>query len=282
MAEEFKRPNPSQFMDCKAYLTAMAEYLGTTREGFTFRGFSREAGFGAPNYYQLVMTGRRRLTRAAIPKFARGLKLSESEWRVFEALANYNLAKDEGTRRHYLGVFQDCARENGSRLKDDALLWYVSDWRNLALRELVRREDFVEDTAWISAKFMGGLSRRYSRMALRRMEENSILHRDASGRLRADMAFSIPSNAQRETAIRGYHAEMFRQAGDAVDAVGEARHIRGTMTSLTPTEYTSICQAIDDVIVRIRHSVSDSSESTRIYHCSMALFPMTIRPEADD
>ena len=73
------RPRPQDFVDYRAYLREMFDYLKVTRPQFSYRYFSRIAGFTSPNFLKLVADGERNLTPPSIPKFAKGLWLDEHE-----------------------------------------------------------------------------------------------------------------------------------------------------------------------------------------------------------
>jgi uncharacterized protein (TIGR02147 family) len=81
------------FNDCPSGLNKYEDYqefcakryheLKASDATFSFRSFSKIAGFGAPNYLKLVMDKKRRISPAAALKFAKGLRLNENETKLF-------------------------------------------------------------------------------------------------------------------------------------------------------------------------------------------------------
>ena len=56
------RPRPEDHTDYRAYLREMVTYLKASRPQFSYRYFSRIAGFTSPNFLKLVAEGQRNLT----------------------------------------------------------------------------------------------------------------------------------------------------------------------------------------------------------------------------
>ena len=92
------RPRPETFDHYAPYLRAMVVHLKDVDPKFSYRYFSRWAGFSSPNFLKLVADGQRNLTPASIPKFARGLSLSERERESFETLVLMSLARTDEER----------------------------------------------------------------------------------------------------------------------------------------------------------------------------------------
>ena len=76
--------NIYNFTDYREFLKDRYRQLKINDPLFSFRHFSKSAGFGSPNYLKLVMDGKRNLSAEAIAKFAKGLRLDnhESEYKA--------------------------------------------------------------------------------------------------------------------------------------------------------------------------------------------------------
>ena len=76
-------PHIKEFSDYRQYLAARYCFLRDT-ENFSFRKFSKLAGFGSPNYLKLVIDRERHIAPKSVAKFAIGLQLSEEETAYFK------------------------------------------------------------------------------------------------------------------------------------------------------------------------------------------------------
>jgi hypothetical protein len=89
------------YLDYRAFLRD--DYLDKKRRrGFSFRGFSRKAGLGSPNYLKLVMDGHRNLTEAMAKRFAVASGLSGDGADYFSELVRLAQARTTSARgEHY-------------------------------------------------------------------------------------------------------------------------------------------------------------------------------------
>jgi hypothetical protein len=80
---------PEQYMvkSFREFLFIRYAYLkAALPKGFSYRDFSRRAGFGSPNYLKLVMDGDRNLAPESFYKFMSGLYVSEMDEAFVRAL----------------------------------------------------------------------------------------------------------------------------------------------------------------------------------------------------
>jgi len=82
--------NIYNFSDYRDFLKDRYRQLKEADPLFSFRYFSKQAGFGSPNYLKLVMDGKRNLSADAIGKFAKGLRLDNHESEYFRYMVEYN------------------------------------------------------------------------------------------------------------------------------------------------------------------------------------------------
>ena len=53
------KPSPRDYDDYRAYLSELIQFLRTSKRGFSFRRFSKRAGYQSPNFLKLVIDGQR-------------------------------------------------------------------------------------------------------------------------------------------------------------------------------------------------------------------------------
>jgi uncharacterized protein (TIGR02147 family) len=84
--------NVLEYRDYRQYLRDFYHAKKKANPYYSYRLFSRLAGFKAPNLLKLVMDGDRNLTDESAAKFARGLGLNggEAQYFVIIVYANQN------------------------------------------------------------------------------------------------------------------------------------------------------------------------------------------------
>ncbi|MCC7385703.1 MAG: TIGR02147 family protein [Deltaproteobacteria bacterium] len=277
------RPRPEDFPDYRAYLRTMIAYLKETRPQFSYRYFSRIAGFSSPNFLKLVADGARNLTPSSIPKFARGLGLDERERDAFETLVLLTQAETDAERNRYYarlrraGIHASEARRLEAAQYDAYSSWYV-----LPIRELLLRPDFVEDPAWIARQLRPRIKPPEAKLALELLERLGLVERDPSGRLKPSDTTISTGPRVRSLAVRNYHRAMLTLAAEALDRVPiDERDASSLTVSLRRAQYEDVRTRIE----RFRRELLDlidqsppSSES-EVYQLCFQLFPLTRKEE---
>lgn len=87
-------PNLFSYSNYRTFLKdAYEEKRKTANPQFSYRLFSRLAGFSSPNFIKLVMMGQRNLSTDGVAKVAKALELKVRETRFFEALVSFGQAQ---------------------------------------------------------------------------------------------------------------------------------------------------------------------------------------------
>lgn len=275
------RPVPEAFQDHRVYLRAMIEYLKATRPQFSYRYFSRIAGFSSPNFLKLVAEGKRNISPQSIGKFARGLGLDQREQETFETLVLLGQAETDAERNRYYARLRRRSSVSAAARLEDAQYQVYSLWYALPIREMVMLPDFREDPAWIGRRLRPQVRPSEVRVALQLLEEVGLVVRDEDGRLRPQNTKISTGPRVRSLAVRNYHRAMLEVASSTLDGVPvENRDITSLTFALTRSQYEEIRARIE----RFRRELLDVVEDARdpndgsvreVYQVGFQLFPLT-------
>ena len=280
-----ERPTPETFEDHRAYLKAMISYLKATKREFSYRYFSRVAGFRSPNFLQLVADGKRNLSTQSIAKFAKGLGLDAREQDSFEALVLLTQATTDAERnRYYLRLQRQ--RRSGSAARIEAAQYRVySESFALAIREMLLLPDFVEDPAWIGKRLDPPVPASDVKRALEMLLEIGLVVRDDEGRLRSDTTKMTTGPKVRSLAVRNFHRAMLKSASGTLDTVSPSRRDVTSLTfALSPGQYDLVRSKVESFRRELLDLIDDSPaaedvDETEVYHLGFQLFPLTRRRE---
>ncbi|MCB0220356.1 MAG: TIGR02147 family protein, partial [Chrysiogenetes bacterium] len=263
--------------------------LKETQRGFSYRQFSRRAGFSTSNFLMLVADGKRNLSEASIPKFARGLGLSESEEKLFEALVLLGQASSDAERNEYYGLLRRIrrARSKGVELKKAQFDVYTH-WIAIPIRELMHHEDFREDPAWIAKRFRAQVKPSEVRRAITLLEKTGLAIRDDEGRLQPASPTLLSQPTLQSLAARNFHRTMWEKAIKSLDGVPQSeRNITSVTVNLTAREYEQVCAEIDDFRRELLQQITawhetkadkdnnDSGEPKEVYTLGFHVVPLT-------
>ena len=217
------RPSPEDFEDYRAYLRAMIRFLKATDANFSYRYFSRTAGFSSPNFLKLVAEGQRNLSERSISKFARGLALDPKEQEVFAELVRLDQARSDRERNQAYQRLRRRSRERRPAAKLEETYFRVQSlWYTQPIRELTQSADFKEDPSWIGRRLSPTIRPAEAQKALDMMMEVGLLTRDAEGRLQpAESPFAAGVRVS-ALASRNCQRALLDRAREAVDTGADA------------------------------------------------------------
>lgn len=286
------RPVPDAFHDYRVYLRAMIDYLKATRAQFSYRYFSRIAGFSSPNFLKLVAEGKRNISPQSIAKFARGLGLDQREQETFETLVLLGQAETDAERNRYYARLRRRSSTSAAARMEDAQYKVYSLWYALPIREMIALPDFQEDPAWIARRLRPHVRPTEVKTALQLLEQVGLIVRDENNRLKQHSIKLSTGPRVRSLAVRNYHRSMMEVAANTLDGVGqEDRDITSLTLTLTRAQYeeararierfrAELLDLIDEPATPVEGAPPPANIDDReVYQVGFQLFPMT-RKEA--
>lgn len=273
------RPVPFDFDDFRAYLRAMIAFLKATQPQFSYRYFSRKAGYSSPNFLKLVADGKRNLSQDSIVRFAKALGLGVLEREAFENLVLLGQARsDEQRNRYYRRIKRRSTSDAGAQMQLDQYEVY-SLWYALPIKEMLLLSDFREDEEWIGRRLNPAISGAKVRKALDLLLRVGLVERDESGALRpADVKLSTPATVP-TIAVRNYHRAMLNIAAGSLDKVPvDRRNVTSLTLNLTRAQYLEVCERIEKLRAEILDAVEDAPRDdavTETYSVGFQAVPLT-------
>lgn len=265
-----------KYRDYREFLAAF--YVHKKASGMSYRGFSKAAGLGAPNYLKLVIEGKRNLSSEMAERFARACRLNEEGTEYFRALVAFNQATTDEERNALHERLSRFSRFRASQRLDLAEKEYHSTWYIPAVRELVACPTFDESPAWIARSLEPSISEQEAGHALAVLLQLGMLERDERGRLiQATRAVSTGQQAS-GLYIRNYHAQMMQRATLAMEHFApDDRYI----SALTLSASEATLAEVQRRIIEFRRELAALCDAdplpSRIVQLNFQFFPLTRR-----
>lgn len=277
------RPSPDDFDDYRIYLRAIIAHYKRTRPDFSYRKFSKVAGFSSPNFLKLVAEGKRNLSSRSISMFAKGLELDAHEQDVFENLVLLGQATTDAERnRYYLRLRKRSRPNDTTKRLEEAQYKVYSLWYALPIHELAGLPDFSEDPAWIGRRLRPQVRPADVKHALALLQEIGLLVRDEAGRLK-------PANARLSSgpaplAVRNYHRAMMELATGALDGVSVSdRHVSSLTMALTRDQFEELRRRIEGFRKELFATETGTDDQHRVvYQVGFQVFPLTNGVHGDE
>ena len=125
----------TEYQDYRKY---MSDYYEERKRCsiFSWREFSRLAGFTSPNYIQLVCEGKSGLSKKGVEGVANAMGLEGADRDYFRAMEQFGDAKSDEKKKLAFYEMQKLAKENHLRVVDSEAFQYFESWVNPVMREL--------------------------------------------------------------------------------------------------------------------------------------------------
>jgi uncharacterized protein (TIGR02147 family) len=263
-----------KYRDYRQFLAAF--YAQRKASGMSYRGFSRAAGLGAPNYLKLVIDGKRNLSSEMAVRFARACRLNADGIEYFRILVAFNQAGSDEARNALHEQLTKFARFRAAQRLDVAQKEYHSNWYISAVRELVACPVFREDPSWIASSMEPPISEQEASHALEVLTHLGMVERDEQGRLLlATRAVSTGPQAS-GLYIRNYHNQMMQRAALAMQHIpAEQRYISGLTLSASEATLAEVQRRVIEFRAQLMALCDADPSPERVAQLNVQLFPLT-------
>jgi uncharacterized protein (TIGR02147 family) len=187
------------------------------KSGFTYALFSTDAKLGSPNYFKLIADGDKNLTSANIIKFTTASELSDVESDYFEALVNFNQAKDVLEKEYYQKRVERIKNSmSGEAINQKKLEEFefesISNWTYHAVMILTNLSDFRESPKWIAKKLYGLVSEEEAANIVARLMTLGLLKHDKNGKIIQSFKQLTTSPELKKMGARLFYEGMFKRS----------------------------------------------------------------------
>ncbi|HKU44726.1 MAG TPA: TIGR02147 family protein [Polyangiales bacterium] len=262
------------YLDYRQFLADF--YAARKHQGFSYRVFSRLAGLGAPNYLQLVITGKRNLTPAMAVRFADACGLRADAAAYFQRLVEFNQTTNASEREECYAKLTAFARYRNAQKLELAHAEYHANWYIPAIRELCASPVFVDDPDWIASVLVPHIKPQEARRALEVLLELGLLERTPNG-LRQGAAVVSTGPQTRGMHIKRYHAEMMRRATAAMELIPAAQRDVSSLTLCLSADgieqLKSRIQAFRRELIELAENETRREQAVQV---NFQLFPLSV------
>lgn len=279
MARTHDLPIVFDYLDYREFLSAWWTERRKGGARYSYRWFSRKAGLGSPSYLKLVIDGDRNLTEDTAGRFANALDLDPIATRYWQALVKMNQASTTEERSRWYEVLSSVPPYRSTRRIDRSQYDYYALWYCVPIRELIAREDFVDDPEWVARQVRPPIRPAQAREALDLLQEIGLVER-VDGRLQQAEALLATGPQLRVLAARRFHQQMLRRAEEAMDSMPlEEREVGGVTLRLTKPQVDHLKKRMYEVQQEILQLDGTDEGAQAVHHFAFQLFPVTQWPE---
>lgn len=265
-----------EIVDYHSYRKYMQDFYEERKRcsAFSWREFSKIAGFSSPNYMKVVCEGKSRLSKAGVESVSRAMGLEGYQAEYFTAMVEFEDAKTETKKKAAFQRMQDIAKENRMRVIDADAYHYFESWVNPVLRELAPLMPGAKplEMARMCYPVVSAAEVRHS---LDFMVSAGLLKKEGEAYIQTEKSVTGSAEAI-PLALRSMHRQMSKLATEAIDdrPVTE-RFMAGVTLGISPKTYERIAQEIDAFRQKLVAIAAEEENYTQVYRVNLQMFPLT-------
>ncbi|MBR4784284.1 MAG: TIGR02147 family protein [Fibrobacter sp.] len=262
-----------EYIDFRQYMRDFYEER-KRRSAFTWREFSRIAGFSSSAYMKVVCDGASKLSKIGVERVGAAMGLTGFEMDYFRAMVKFGQADSEEKKKAAYGEMLAVAKQYKIRVLSGDLFEYYDSWRNPVLRELAPLMPGATPGE-IAKKIYVETSAQEVRESLDFLTKTGLLKKKEDGTLvQSETSVKGATDATR-LALRGMHRQMSELATPALDLPKEERNFSGVTMGVSRESYARIVDVLNECRKKIVAIAGEESNIEQVYRVNLQLFPLT-------
>ncbi len=266
-----------EYQDYRKYMQDFYDYKKRTVT-FSWREFSKLAGFVSPNYLKQVCEREANLSTNGITQVAKAMELTELETTFFKDLVVLDQAKDDAQKKEAFAEIETIANANKVQVIGADTFKFYESWLHPVVRELAPAMPgaLPKQIAQICRPKSTAMEVKES---IQFLEQVKLLEKTDSHSYRQTTKKLLAPAATMGLAIRSMNRQMGNFAISAIDDVPVSeRNITGITMGISEDSYEKIVETLRECQNKIVDIVSnDSKKINRVYRLNFQLFPLSER-----
>ncbi len=238
--------------------------------------WAKKLGLNTTSSLTKIMTGHREPGSSITQKFIEYFQFDALESHYFQDLIRLSKLKDD--LRLKIMLMEKMGREHPDlkiKLLDDKSFSIISNWYCMAIREMVRLEDFSENSDWIQSKLLFPVTEEKIKLAIQDLLHQGLLKRNMTGKLVPSSGVLTTTNDIASKAIQKYHTQMLDIAKLSLK---ESPVSEREFTSETLTINTENLSAAKELIREFKSKFSrlfEEQQGNKTYQLQIQFFSLT-------
>ncbi len=266
--------NIYNFSDYRDFLKDRYRQLKSLDPVFSFRHFSKQAGFGSPNYLKLVMDAKRNLSVEAIGKFAKGLRLDNHESEFFRYMVEYNQCEHPSKRKVFEAKLLYLRELFKVKTLIPELYDYYHEWYHAAIREMVKKGPVKNDAATIGACLVPAITAEEAASSVELLRKLGFIGQTNDGTLVSNDSASVDESSV-ALAQKIHYEQMAELAAQSLYTQGpETQDFESITLSLPASKVGELRAKVKELIQSLNAS-NTSNPQDAVFQLNVQFFALT-------
>lgn len=265
-----------QYQDYRCYLQNFYDWKKRT-SAFSWRDFSRMAGFASPVFLKQVCEGKANLGKKATVKVADAFGFVGIEREYFFNMVQYAQAKTDEKRRYAFAEMESIASANRvAHVGTDAYKYYDS-WVHPVVRELAPAMPGAMPKE-IAQKCLHEVSAKEVKDSIDFQVEAGLLKKTGPGAYEQTDKLLAGDTQSMALAVRSMNRQMAQFAAETLDSVpADERFVSGITMGVSDDAFGKIVEALRKCREQVQSIIFNDDKVERVLRLNLQLFPLTER-----
>ena len=274
--------NPiTEYQDYRRYMREFYEERKRVSD-FSWREFTKLAGFSSSGYLKLVCDGKTRLSRVGAVRVAGAMSLSGYQADYFCLMVDFCEAQDDVTRLRIFEKMCFLAKENKVHVVGAEAVEYFGSWLNLVVRELAPIMPGAKPSE-IAKNCIPEATAGEVRNSLERMLRLGLLERDCYGNYKQTDRWISNGGVPVPMSLQAMQKQFALLAADALDTIPkEERNVSGLTFGADEKTYLLLMDEANKFRRHVMDIVSKVKKYDRVYRLNLQLFPLSRKGDAEN
>ena len=263
-----------QYQDYRCFLQDYYDWKKRTSV-FSWRDFSRMAGFTSPVFLKQVCEGKANLGKKATVKVADAFGFVGIEREYFFNMVQYAQAKTDEKRRYAFAEMESIASANRvAHVGTDAYKYYDS-WVHPVVRELAPAMPGAMPKE-IAQKCLHELSAKEVKDSIDFQVEAGLLKKTGPGVYEQTDKLLAGDTQSMALAVRSMNRQMALFAAETLDSVpADERFVSGITMGVSDDAFGKIVEALRKCREQVQSIIFNDDKVERVLRLNLQLFPLT-------
>ena len=262
-----------EYSDFRQYMRDFYEER-KLRHVFSWREFSKAAGFTSSSYMKVVCDGKSNLSRIGVERTGQAMGLVGFEMDYFRAMVNFGQETDEAKKKTAYEEMLEIARVHKVRVVEGDLFEFYESWRNPVLRELAPLMPGATPGE-LAKMCYTDVSAADIKQSLDFLVKAGFLKKEGENTYSQTETSIKGSPEATKLAIRDMHREMAKIAANSLDLARTERNFSGVTMGISKDSYEQIVKELDECRRKIVSIAAGDKNIDQVYRLNLQLFPLT-------
>lgn len=269
-------PSVFAYLDYRVFLRDWYAWAKQNKRGFSYRSFALKAGT-PPSLLKEIIDGKRNLTENSAAKLLLGLALTSMQAEYFKWMIRFLNANSSAEMREAFQNLSSFRTRAKLALLEADKFEYLSQWYQVAIRELVAKPGFKADARWLGQALQPNIPEASAQRALDLLNRLRLLKQDKDGNWTVVDRLITTADVVHSLAAREYHRQMMELAIQSLAEIPlQNRDISGLTISCSQKMFARIRERLricrDEILAMVQDEAEDP---TTVLQLHIALFPLS-------